>query len=278
MRRKRDKQSVVWMLALIFYLSGSLLGQFTPKEIAQRENWEDFLKTAKIIGSYQLSPQQGITQPWVLTLQKDGIVRKALWKPIEGLHKGFVENWRWEIAAYNLDKHLGLNMIPPTVERRFWGARGSLQLWVDSMMSLREKNAMNYDIPREKILDWNRTMCLQRAFDNLIANEDRHQGNFLITSDWRIILIDHSRSFRTSYPFTEELIFTETHKDGNMMMRQLPSAFVDRIKLLDFDSIKSVARNYLTHKEIKSVLMRRDLMLDEIDRIIGVFGLEDVLY
>ena len=278
MKRERKKRMLALVLVLTVCLGGSVFAQFTPYEIEKRNDWENYLKTARIIDRQQLSVQQGITRPWVLTLQKNGIVRKAIWKPIEGLHNGYCENWRWEIAAYRLDKYLGLNMIPPTVERRFKEIRGSLQLWIDSRMSLREKNSKDYDVPQNDVQSWNRMMSLQRAFDNLIANEDRHQGNFLITGDWRIILIDHSRSFRTSDQFTENLIFTENMRDGNLMMRQLPRTFIERIKTLDFEAIKDVAGSFLTDGEIQAVLKRRDLMLDEIDEIIGVYGLEEYLY
>lgn len=266
------------VLVLSVCLGGSVFAQFTPYEIEKRDDWENYLKTARIIDRQQMSVQQGITRPWVLTLQKNGIVRKAIWKPIEGLHNGYCENWRWEIAAYRLDKYLDLNMIPPTVERRFKDIRGSLQLWIDSRMSLREKNSKDYAVPQNDVQSWNRMMSLQRAFDNLIANEDRHQGNFLITGDWRIILIDHSRSFRTSDQFTENLIFTENMRDGNLMMRQLPRTFVERIKTLDFETIKDVAGSFLTDGEIQAMLKRRDLMLDEIDEIIGEHGLEEYFY
>jgi hypothetical protein len=278
MRTIKEKRTLFWVLVLAVFLEGSILAQFTPYEIDQRDDWEYFLKTARIIEARQLSSQEGITQPWVLTLKKNKTVRKAIWKPIDGLFKGFFENWRWEIAAYRLDKYLGLNMIPPTVERRLWEIRGSLQLWIDSKMSLREKNSRNFFVPESDVLNWNRMLCLQQAFDNLIANEDRHQGNYLITDDWRIILIDHSRSFRTSDQFTKDLIFSENPRDGNRTMRQLPKSFVERIKALDFETIKNVAGRYLTSSEIESVLLRRDLMIERIDQMIGVHGPKDILY
>ena len=34
-------------------------------------------------------------------------------------------------------------------------------------------------------------------FDNLIYNVDRNLNNVLATGDWRVYLIDHSRSFRS---------------------------------------------------------------------------------
>jgi len=48
---------------------------------------------------------------------------------------------------------------------------------------------------------------LTRAFDCLIANEDRTQQNIRYKKDWRTILIDHSRSFRSSEKFQKQLVF-----------------------------------------------------------------------
>jgi len=254
------------------------MAQFTPDEIAQREYWEDYLSTAKILTSRQMSRKRGITQPYVLLLEKDGIKHKAIWKPIEGLHKGFAENWRWEIAAYRMDKYLGLNMIPPTVERKHLQKKGSLQLWIQAKTGLDKKQTINYDWLQNEPSAWNRLMFLQRAFDNLIANEDRHLGNYLVTKDGRILLIDHSRSFRTSKEYTSDLIFSENHRDGNLMMRQLPVSFIEKIKALDVELIKEISGYYLTDKEIEAVLLRRDLVIDKINRIIGEFGPSDVLY
>ena len=42
--------------------------------------------------------------------------------PAWPLH-GYWESYKSEIAAYELDKLLGLDMIPPTVERRVQGER-----------------------------------------------------------------------------------------------------------------------------------------------------------
>ncbi len=259
-------QKLILVLLTIAWLFSPGMAQFTSDEVVQREYWEEYLATATIVNSRQLSSKRGITQPYVLLLEKDGLTRKAIWKPIEGLYKGFEENWRWEIAAYRLDKYLGLNMIPPTVERNHLQKRGSIQLWVKAKTGLKESPA------------WNRSMFLQRAFDNLIANEDRHLGNYLITKEGRIFLIDHSRSFRTSKEFTSDLNFSENHWDGNLMMRQLPISFIEKIKNLDTELLKSITGHYLTEKEIEAVLLRRVLVLEEVNRIIGEFGPSDVLY
>jgi hypothetical protein len=255
-----------------------LIAQFTPEEIAEREKWEKFLKTAEIIGKKQLgNPDLAIT-PWKLTLEKDGISRGALWKKPEGRLRGFDENWKWEIAAYRLDKHLEINMVPPTVERMFQEEQGSCQLWVTAEMDLKRKMREGIKTPTNKVYSWNKAIYLQRAFDNLIANIDRHQGSILLTKDWRLILVDHNRCFSTSKKYTTELIFTEKHELGPRVMRMLPRSFVEKLKALNFELVKETVEDYLTDKEIEAVLKRKDLILEEIARLIAIHGEDDVLY
>ncbi|MFQ6052121.1 MAG: hypothetical protein ACE5K4_10570 [Candidatus Hydrothermarchaeota archaeon] len=274
-----NKRIITFFFFIIFLgFHFQSIAQFTPEELAERAKWEEFLKTAEITSFYQKKGREAVTEPWVLTLEKDGITRDALWKNPEGRMKGYIEGWKWEIAAYRLDKYLGLNMVSPTVERRFQGDRGSCQLWVEYEMKLREKNERKIKIPSYKVFYWNRAIYLQRAFDNLIGNEDRHAGNILITKDWRMILIDHSRSFRSSKKFTKELIFTEKHKEGPKLMRELPRAFVEKIKALNFELIKDIVGEYLKDKEINAVLTRKELILKEIDKLIQKQGEDKVLY
>jgi hypothetical protein len=96
--------------------------------------------------------------------------------------------------------------------------------------------------------------------------------------DWRMILIDHSRSFRTSGKYAKKLIYDEKYKEGPFLMKQLPRAFVEKLKALDAASIKGVVGEYLTDKEIEFVLIRRDLILKWLDKYIKKEGEENVLY
>jgi len=265
-----------FIVFLGFYFQS--IAQFTPEELAERAKWEEFLKTAEITSFYQMKGREAVTEPWVLTLEKDGIKRQAMWKDIEGRRKGFMEDWKWEIAAYRLDKYLDLNMVPPTVEKRFRGNRGSCQLWVDYWIKATQKNEQKIKVPSYKVGYYNRANYLRWAFDNLIANEDRHSGNIFITNDWRIILPDHSRSFRTSKKFTENLIYTEKHKEGPKVMRELPRTFVEKLKSLDSELIREIVGEYLTDNEINALLTRRDLIIDEINKRIRELGEDKVLY
>jgi hypothetical protein len=252
--------------------------QFTPDEVKGREQWEDFLRTAELVSSRQMGGSEAVTKPWVLVLKKGDVTHQGLWKNAQGRMGGYWEGWNYEIAAYLLDKHIGLGMVPPTVERRFQGERGSCQYWIDNSMSLRDRDEKNIKMPLAKNFSWNRATYMQRLFDNLIANEDRHKNNIFITADWRMVLIDHSRSFRTSGRFTKSLLYSAKNPEGPRLMSELPRALVEKVKALDFDAIRAVVGEYLTDEEIKAVLVRRDLILQEIDRLVKVNGEDKVLY
>ncbi|MCX6571486.1 MAG: hypothetical protein NT006_08740 [Candidatus Aminicenantes bacterium] len=244
--------------------SGISAPQFLPDELAQREKWEDFLGTAEIVGSKQMSGSEAVTSPWVLTLKKGDVTHRALWKNAQGRMGGFWEGWNYEIAAYLLDKHLGLGLVPPTVERRFQGDKGSCQYWVDDCMSLRDREQKKIKMPLAKVFNWNRATYLQRLWDNLIAN--------------RMILIDHSRSFRTSARFTKGLLYTANSPQGPKLMSELPRAVVDKVKALDFAAIRSAVGDTLSDDEINAVLIRRELILKEIDRLVKATGENKVFY
>ncbi len=61
-------------------------------------------------------------------------------------------------------------------------------------------------------------------------------------------------------------------------MKELPRAFVEKLNALNFEAIKDIVREYLTDKEIKALLMRRDLIIDEINKRIKKLGEDKVLY
>jgi hypothetical protein len=275
---KRRSIIVLGLMFGILALGAAAFAQFLPEELAERAKWEEFLKTAEIIASEQMT-SGAVTKPWVLTLKQGDITKKAMWKDITGRPQGYIDSWMYEVAGYELDKLLGLNMVPPTVERRFKENRGSIQLWVDDTKSLKKLNEEKIKLPSYKIFSNNRNLFLQRAFDNLIGNEDRHLDNYLLnTKDWRMYLIDHSRSFRTTGKFVKQLTYTEKHPEGPMVMKELPKALYEKIKGLTFEQIKGAVTEYLTDDEIKAVLIRKDLIIKEIDKLVAKNGAENVLY
>jgi len=277
MRRKIFLTISLFLLTSQIYVAN---GQFTPSEIAQRQELEEFLKTAEIAGHEDIG--EGVTRPIRLTLKKGEVEKYGIWKNPRGVQKGFLEGWRYEIAAYEMDKLLELYMIPPTVEKKFNGKRGSLQFWVESEFSELDVMEQKIGIPRSKLDRRNKMKYITRAFDSLIGNVDRTQENILYTKDWRMILIDHSRSFRSKKKFTKKLMYgingLKKAGDRPMLFKRLPRALVEKIKALNFDNIKKAVDPYLKEKEVKAIVIRKELLLKEIDEMIKEKGEDKVLY
>ncbi|MFZ2054424.1 MAG: hypothetical protein WAU81_09520 [Candidatus Aminicenantales bacterium] len=272
------------ILSALFWLLVSMrpvFGQFTAEEITQRSFWEEFLKTAEIVRFEEIG--EGVTKPFKLYLQKGDTQGKACWKNPRGLRDGFLEGWQYEIAAYELDKLIGLNMVPPAVEREFDGKPGALVYWVTTEYSLLKIMEEAIKIPEGALPHTENMKYLARAWDALVANDDRTQQNVLYTKDWRMILIDHSQAFRSSKDDCDNLLYgskgLKRGFDGRpLLFRRLPCWFVDNVKKLDFNTVKEAVGPYLTDKEIEAVIKRKSLLLAEIEEMIKKSGEAKVLY
>jgi len=261
---------------IILGFSFQSIAQLTQEELAERGKWEKFLRTAKIIKGVDIG--EGITKPKRLFFKKGDIEGSGVWKRPSGTDAGVFDKWECEIAAYEMDKLLGLNMVPPTVERRYRGRKGSVQLWFPLEISELERLKQDIPIPPDKLESCEKAIYLHRAFDSLIANSDRTLQNIRYTKDWRLILIDHSRAFRSSRFYTDKLIYGKYGSRKDKCFERLPRAFVEKIKSLDFEKIRKAVDFYLTYSEIEAILIRKKLLLKEINEMIKEKGEDQVLY
>ncbi|NOR52784.1 MAG: hypothetical protein GQ536_01675 [Candidatus Aminicenantes bacterium] len=273
------KRKLFLVISLLFIFSSSYIAytQFTPVEIGMRAEIEEFLKTAEIVNSVDIG--EGVTNPKRLFLQNEDMGRMSgAWKNVEGKQKGAWEGWQYEIAAYQMDKLLDLNMIPPTVEREFKGKKGSLQFWVSSPMSELDRTEQKKGIPKSRYDNWEKRRHIARAFDCLIANNDRTQQNIRYTADMRWILIDHSRSFYSARRDRKRLVYGKKGHKEKKLIKKLPRVFLEKIKALTYDTIKDAVGPYLKDNEIKAVMLRKELLLKEIEGMIKEMGEDKFLY
>ena len=241
----------------------------------QGEELESFLRNAEVTDLE--GTEEGITLPKKATLELDSRTHFALFKTIDVFKAGltrmrngvidvdFQDSWKTDVAAYELDKMIGLGMVPTTVERRHRGDRGSMQWWIDDSMS--ELDRVEDGIAPPDPQAWGEMVYKMRLFDSLIYNVDRQTRNMLITEDWRIVLIDHSRSFRS----TAELRQPE-------QMTRFSKSLLENISKLDEETLKERVGKYLTRFQIRAILKRRDLILEHAKEMVSQRGEERVLF
>ena len=228
--------------------------QGTSAKIWQGRNaeFEEFLRQAPFIKITDVPI--GVTRPKRGYFPTGGLVESAAWKLLPpGRPNGYWESYRSEIAAYELDKALGMDMVPPAVEKRVEGERGAAVLWVKPVRPWKEVE----HLPKPE--KWNRQAVRMKMFDNLIHNPDRNAGNLIVDDDWNLYLIDHSRAFITE----RKLPFTMVRVDAELW---------DKMLALDEPGLVSAVGTWIDRGSIRAMLRRRDAMKVTIDDIVKRVG------
>lgn len=131
-----------------------------------------------------------------------------------------------EVAAYAIDRILGLDLTPMTLAARVVDNHGdtlsgSVMYFVHDAHAPREVGALKPD--------------LLRFFDSLIGNSDRHKSNWLVLADGRTVAIDHNRAFEY-HPPTRPKTCWETEIDSIFLPGALGRPF-ERARSLPADSL-----------------------------------------
>ena len=125
---------------------------------------EEFLRTAKVL-SVETFKTTAITRPKKIELSDGKRTAHALFKTVDeydplkrfadgGVELQFTDSFEYEIAAYELDKLLGLGVVPPAIRRRINREVGSLSLWVEGAMTEWERLKVKDIHPPD--LSWDR--------------------------------------------------------------------------------------------------------------------------
>ena len=174
--------------------------------------------------------------------------------------RGYFESYKSEIAAYELDRFLALDMVPPTAERVIDGKPMSVQLWLDGMSTFGSKKADTPPDGRRWIYQVNR----QKAFDDLVGNIDENEGNMLIDKDWNLVLVDHSRCFTNVRTTPFELA-------------QIDRPFYERVKALDAAAVTGAIGPWVEKGAVDALMRRRDAIVKQIEGLIKQRGEAAVL-
>jgi hypothetical protein len=224
-------------------------GQTPPEQpgakiwVGRNQEIEEYLKTAECVTIRLVAPN--LAQ---CTLRPGGPVARMAWKTRPpGIYRGFKESYKTEIAAYELDKLLKMDVVPPTVERQLEGNQGAAQQWVENVV-----DALDPAIPAgDSRGHWENQLVRMTMFDNLIGNRDRNKRNMLRDKAWGLILIDHSRAFGV-----EPLL--------HQKMSAIDEAYWAQIELLTRAQLDGALQPWLDPQEINAILERREKMRAEI--------------
>lgn len=226
---------------------------------------EDILRNGEIVSMEEVG--QGVTKPRKVRLRQGGVEVDAVFKtestPIEASRRSqqtrlinLSDRWEHEVAAYRLDRLIGLRMVPVSVEREIGGQRGSMQYWIDGLIS--ELDREQQSMAATGWCSLSEQWPLMFLFDALIYNEDRTKQNITYSRDeWMLYLIDHSRSFRT---------LSGRPKDLRKVDLKLSRLLEARLEALDFGQLNGAMGNLLEKAQIQAVLKRRDQILRQASR------------
>jgi hypothetical protein len=219
----------------------------------------------------------GVTNSDRVTLRLDGYEHDAHVQVIDqrqtqaamksGLNIDFRDTYRSNVAAYRLDRRLGLGMVPVTVVRRHGLRDAAFTWWVDDVL-IDERDRQQKGLQPPDPVFWDRQMRVVRVFDQLIYNFDRNLGNLLVDKEWRVWMIDHTRAFK---------IFKEP-QNPQELGNQCERNFLAALRRLDRKDLEGHMRGLLSGSQIGGLLARRDYIVKYFDARVERQGEAEVLF
>jgi len=214
--------------------------------------FEQFIREAPI-ERFEVVPI-GITHPKRAYFKPGGLVESVAWKVLPpGRPNGYWESYKSEIAAYELDKFLGMAMVPVAVEKKWKIEKAAAILWLTPIHSWKEMQ----DKPKPG--KWIAQVARMKMFDNLIGNRDRNAGNLLVDDDWNLFLIDHSRAFIDD-------------KGLAVALEHVDQALWTKMLALDEASLEPVLGPWADRSSMRAIIARRDKMKIAIDTLVKIKG------
>jgi hypothetical protein len=262
----------VWFGLVGLACAARLLAQ-GPENLSEAQ-MREFLLNAKVVRYRQVS--KGITGTYRLTLNDGTMEHDASFQAIdqnkarEQLSTGITEvnfrdSYKFNIAAFEIAKLLGLgDMMPVTVERKWNGRTGSLSWWLPAKMD--EEKRRKDKITPPDVDAFNKQMYRMYVFGELVYDTDRNQGNVVFSEDWRVWMIDFTRAFRMYPDLPHPKLLIMCQRSLFEKMRQLTAA-----------DIKQATR-YLDSLQISGLLQRRDKIIAHFEKMIAQKGEAAVLY
>jgi hypothetical protein len=243
--------------------------QAATQENAKQKEMENYLRTAKVV-SKSRAGGRGVN--WILSLDDGKTARQGFFKTINRPRPTNIpDSYKYGIAAYELDKLLDLNLVPPVVEREMDGQKGSLQLFIGGTLKEGERRLRKIEPPDPK--RFKNTLENLSVFENLIYSRaycgERDLDDILIMDkeDWKVWRVDFSEAFDVSPELIPGCEITCCSKK-----------LFQRLIGLDDNVIKAKLKHYINDKEMSMLLTRKKLIVKKIKQLIAEKGEKAVLF
>ena len=235
-----------------------------PKPLRPKE-METFLRTAAITG--RGPGPGGRTDAWKLTLESKGVVQTALFKYIDRRRPDpLADSFRYDLAAYALNKYLGLGFVPPIVERSVENVPGALQAFVTNALSVPERREKQSAAADPQALE--RALADLVVFQALVYDDCRNEKDTLIGGrDDRVHRVDFSEAFA---PKTGDAPGCKVLKCSRLLYGRL-LGWEDK-------TVAGFLGWYLNPDEINALNARRNLVVRRIHILIKTLGEANVLF
>jgi hypothetical protein len=235
------------------------------EENSGREAIETALRECPIAGIRKDEP--GRTNPWTVTFAEGCAVRRALFRYVDRPRpQAMADSYRYDIAAYQLTKLLGIDVVPPVVEREVEGRLGTLQVYLENC--IRETDRRRKKLEPPDIMAFERDLEGLKVFVNLTYDDCyNHNDLYIHLEDWRVSRVDFSEAFA---PMPELLPGCPITVCSKMLYQEL-------LELND-ESVKAGLGRYLNDEELGALLIRRDLLLGKLKTLIADKGEAAVLF
>jgi hypothetical protein len=241
-------------------------------------DWSDAQKEEFLLGSEvteRHSIDVGVTGSRRLTLARNGVshdahfqsieVTKPIFESPQGRELNFRDSYQFNIAAYRLDRLIGLNLVPVSVPFKDGRTSGAATWWVDNVKMMERDRRKNGAIPPNQE-EWNDQMYNIRVFNELVYNTDPNLGNVLITNDWLPVAIDFTRAFRRQ----------ETLRHVENLVK-VDRRVYEGLKDLSEDALTASIGRFVSKPELRAILARRDAIVAVFDRNISEQGVSAVI-
>lgn len=254
--------------ALAIALSGVMGSAFLSADEATwtREEAERFLRKAKV-AAIDKDSEPGRTLPWLVTLERDGVRAQGQFKRIHRPRPSPLPDcFDYEIAAYELSKLLGLDIVPPVIERTIDGSRGSLQLHVEDCWTEHDRVRAGAEPPDQEA--FLRRTDEVRVFELLVADECGDADDTLIHKEtWKLCRVDFSEAFAPD-PIPAE----------DCPLERCSRRLYDRLLRTTSSALEKTLKPYLNESEIHSISERKKWIVARLQELIRTRGEKAVLF